>query len=210
MKKEDLFRGFIAIEIPEQIRSRLHRFQIRLQKQSVKASWVRPENIHVTLVFLGEVSPRRIDLFPGILDASAVELTPFTFAVSGLGIFGSPRNPRVVWAGIPDPPNELMSLQKAIQDRLIRAGFEGIKQTFHPHLTLGRIRGRHQGVQLTSAIVSAKNSDFGTVPVRCVLLVQSYLEAGGVRYAVIHESRLKGTLRHGNQNESPSSSGGKR
>jgi len=193
MKKEDLFRGFIAIEIPEQIQARLQRFQLRLQQQSVKASWVRPENIHVTLVFLGEVSAQRIDRVPEILDASAAELTRFEFAVSGLGIFGSPRNPRVVWAGVPDPPNELMALQKTIQGRLIRAGFEGIKQTFHPHLTLGRIRGRHQGAQLTSAIVSAKNNDFGAVPVRRVLLVQSYLEACGVRYAVIHESRLKGT-----------------
>ena len=189
----DSLRAFVAIAIPESVRSRLQRSQSRLRRLPVKVSWVRPENIHLTLVFLGEIPTTALDSIQDVLDDCAAPVAPFEFAVFGLGLFGSRRAPRVIWAGIPEPPHDLLVLQDALQERFLQAGWVRPMPLFHPHVTLGRIRGGQGAAQLTSVIASANNSDFGAVPVRRVQLVQSRLEADGVRYALIHESGLKGT-----------------
>ena len=189
---EELIRCFIAVELDEAVRAALGHEVDRLRRVGAKVSWVRPENMHLTLVFLGEIMAKRLEAVCGIMDGEAGSAAPFRLRVEGTGTFGSVRVPRVVWAGMPDPPASLAALQGGLTERLLGKGFEVDRRAYTPHLTLGRVRGAARAAELTSAIASANNIDFGALSVTRIVLMQSHMEAQGVRYSMVHESGLKG------------------
>ena len=186
-------RVFLAIELSDAVRDELTRAQRPLKALPVRVSWVRPENLHLTVLFLGEIVPSRVATVATILDDACAAHPPFSFEVTGLGTFGSPRRPRVIWAGVPDPPDALRGLQQALRTDLRVAGIDVEIRAFRPHLTLGRVRGPQGEPQLTSAVASANNTRFGEVSVQRVQVMQSQLDASGARYAILRESGLKGS-----------------
>ncbi|MFN2166493.1 MAG: RNA 2',3'-cyclic phosphodiesterase [Anaerolineae bacterium] len=186
-------RAFTAIELPDPVRDALVRVQGKLKRAHARVGWTAPDNLHLTLVFLGDIPADRIEAAAEALDAAAGTIPPFRFQAAGLGAFGSPHRPRVVWAAIPDPPPALMALHQALCDRFGEAGFAREDRPFHPHVTLGRVRGPQGVTQLTSAMASANNSEFGEVSVHRVVLMHSRLAAQGPRYTIMRESPLKGS-----------------
>lgn len=190
-------RVFLAIDMPPDVREAVAAAQQALMRTGARVSWVREENIHLTLVFLGEVIPKRIATVCEAMDAICSQAPGFSVRVAGAGFFGSPSHPRILWVGIVDPPDALTALQRALTDRLAGRGFEVDRKRFKPHLTIGRVRGAAGVDALTSALAMANNASFGTVPVQRVFLMQSHLESQGVRYTICHESELKGTRDHG-------------
>lgn len=187
-----MLRTFIALDIGDDIRRGLADVQARLKTIGARVSWVAPEKMHLTLVFLGDTLEERIPDLSTALDRVAGESPPFTIHVAGTGWFGSERSPRVLWAGIPDPPGPLMTVQKRIHEELSLLEFPLETRPFAPHLTLGRVRGRRNALALTSALASYKNSAFGQVPIDRLILFTSVLESQGSRYEMLHESILKG------------------
>ncbi|MFH0878132.1 MAG: RNA 2',3'-cyclic phosphodiesterase, partial [Lentisphaerota bacterium] len=101
-------------------------------------------------------------------------------------------SPRILWAGVEDPSSGLRTLQQDIERGVRELGFKIEDRPFKPHLTLGRVRSGFRADELTSAMAFDKNTNFGVVEVKHVLLMQSQMGHQGVRYTVIHESALKG------------------
>ena len=197
---QELVRAFIALEISVEVRASLERLQEQLKQAGGKVSWTRPENIHLTLVFLGELAASRLAKLEAELDATCAGIAPFTFEVTGAGCFGSARSPRVIWVGIEDESGSLEHLQGEVSRAAGEVGFPQEHRKFKPHLTLGRVRSAMRVAELTSALASAKNSAHGRVRAGQVLLMQSQLDPQGARYSLLHASPLKGTRRNGHEN----------
>src|SRR5690349_12072690 len=114
-------RTFVAIDIPPRIRERLSVFMEQRRASLPGARWVRPEGMHITLKFLGEISPEQKDAIETALHT--IRWQPFAIAIRGLGFFPNPRSPRVFWAGI-EADNALPALASAIDDALTPLGFQ--------------------------------------------------------------------------------------
>lgn len=192
MNNDDVIRSFIAIEIGDEVREGLKALQQVLKKSGARVGWIAPENIHLTLVFLGDVFRAQVEPLAGTLDAVAARIIPFHYEVVGSGFFGSPRSPRVLWVGVNEQGNEVTELQAHIVASVRELGLEIEDRPFRPHLTLGRVRTRDRVDELTSLLALAKSTSYGSVEVHRLRLMQSHLEHQGVRYSVLHESALKG------------------
>jgi 2'-5' RNA ligase len=133
-------RSFIAVEIPAEIHRAITRSTASLQKAlpTPLVRWVEPQNIHLTLIFLGDVSPVNLEL---LAEALKVELTShesFSMSVGGLGAFPSSHRPRIVWVGL-EAPAALTTLQHGVETVAARIGYIPEERPFSPHLTIGRV-----------------------------------------------------------------------
>ena len=193
MNDDAVLRAFVAAPVPADVRAALEQERARLQQAGARVGWVAPANIHVTLLFLGYIGGSQIPELAAALDAAAAACAPFTLAAAGLGYFGPPRSPRVLWAGLHDPEHKLAALQGDIEGRVRALGLPTEDRPFHPHLTLGRVRpgGRAGLPALAAALEQANRTPYGLVEVDRVLLLQSHLDPQGVRYTRRHEARLK-------------------
>jgi len=190
--KDEVIRAFIAVEIEAPVRAALGEMQTRLKEAGVKVSWVAPENMHLTLAFLGNIPIEGVSKLGILLDRVAQNHGPFILNVEGLGFFGSRKSPRVIWVGMNDSSGTLTSLQRDIVEAVSALGYVMEKRVFKPHLTLGRVRSSQKVDSLTLALRSAKNVRFGSAGIERLLLMRSQLAPHGVRYTILHESALKG------------------
>lgn len=192
IRPDDLIRVFIAIAIDEQARRLLATVQDELKKSGCRVGWVPPENIHLSLAFLGDVSGEQIVSLSQDLQALAPAMAPFKFSSSGVGYFGSERHPRVIWAGIAGPPPELVKLHSEITAILKKHNLASDDRPFKPHLTFGRIRSAQRIESLMKAIHAARDSAFGTVVADRFFLMRSELHPRGAQYTVLREYKLEG------------------
>ena len=155
MKPRDTIRTFIAVEIPESIKSRIERLQEPLRQIGAKVSWTKPSNIHLTLKFLGGVEASRIERVSRAVERAARGIAPFEVEIGGTGCFPSPRSPRVLWVGLPDVPEALRQLYSNLESELEREGFPLEKRRFSPHLTIGRIREQHNATAVAEALIAS-------------------------------------------------------
>jgi 2'-5' RNA ligase len=183
-------RAFVAIEIGEDVRRRLAEAQDRLRRASAHVAWVPPQNIHVSLAFLGDI-PREtiVPKVAAALDKAAGPVSPFGFDVAELGTFGSRRSPRVIWAGV-HGEEPLKALHGRVYAALAVLGLRLDEREFAPHLTLGRVRSPRGVEDLMKAIAALGQPAFGRVETTRVLLMRSTLLPSGAEYAVLHESPL--------------------
>lgn len=192
MDKDAFIRSFIMLEINDGVRSSLLRVQAQLKKAGARVSWVPPDNIHLSLLFLGDIFESMVSKLGRKLDEAVRDINPFDYEVEGIGTFGSVRHPRVIWAGLEAMPESLSDLYGRVKGAAGSMGIPLESRPFRPHITLGRVRAARNLDSLTSAISSVKNTRHGWVSVRRVLLMRSVLEAQGARYSILHESSLKG------------------
>lgn len=137
----EALRLFVAIELPEEIRVELGRCQARLaQRLTASVRWVKPEGIHLTLKFLGNVQQHRVNGIEAALSQAAKGSAPLALALQSLGAFPNQRSPRVIWVGLEGDLDALLALQEAVDRGLEAMGFRREARPFSPHLTLGRLR----------------------------------------------------------------------
>jgi RNA 2',3'-cyclic 3'-phosphodiesterase len=189
---KDMVRAFVAVAISDDVRRRLAEEQARLRRTGARVSWVAPENIHLTLAFLGDVFPERIAGIGAALTRIGAATVPFEFAVAGLGYFGSQRSPRVIWAGITEGAEALGVLQQRVDRALRELDFTLEDRPFKPHLTFGRVRAPGGADELAARIDAARDVACGTVAVDRVLLMRSELRPAGPIYTVLHDAPLSG------------------
>lgn len=194
---DDVLRAFIAVEISDEVRAGLAALQDDLKTCGARVGWVAPQNIHLTLVFLGDIFRAQIEPLEASLGEVSAAAAPFVFNVVGTGFFGPPRSPRVLWVGIDDSSLALSRFQADIAASVRGLGLHVEDRPFVPHLTLGRVRARVAVDELTSTLALARNTAYGLVNVRRLLLMQSHLEHCGVRYSIIREMPLKGACGNG-------------
>ena len=185
-------RLFIAINIPKKERDRIYRAAEPLRKEGYPVRWVRSDLFHLTLKFLGEVTPRMIPAIEGLVGGIAESTGGFPMAIGGLGAFPTIRRPRVLWVGVKPSP-ALRCLKHDLEWTLSEYGFERETRAFHPHLTLGRAAsnegaGAFRGLDSLSANLSCD----AEVKVRKVDLMESHLSASGPRYEILSSFPLPG------------------
>ncbi|HXG66525.1 MAG TPA: RNA 2',3'-cyclic phosphodiesterase [Blastocatellia bacterium] len=174
-------RTFICIEIPKAITERIEALQRELRQAGAQVSWTKSTNIHLTLKFLGEVSPSRIAGVQEAVARAATVTGPFDIEVSGSGCFPSARNPRVLWVGLREVPQELKRLQAAIENELAGEGFPREEKKFTPHLTVGRIRSPKNASRVAEELI-AKGFPSETFRAHEVILMRSELHPAGSIY----------------------------
>ncbi len=172
-------RLFTALDPTPEVHEKLTALLRQLQP-AAKLRWTKPENLHLTLKFIGEWPEGRLDELKKAL-ASVAAGAPFDVKFSGLGFFPNARSPRVFWVGIEASP-ELRQLAAAVDRALEPLGIAPEKRAFAPHLTLARIQERPALGDLHRAIESLPSREFGVFSPECFYLYQSQLRPGGSVY----------------------------
>ena len=173
-------RLFVALEIPAAVRDNLSALIRELRPLAPQARWVRVENLHVTLKFIGEAPPEKSDAIQKTLSAIPAE-GPIVLDFRGMGFFPDERSPRVFWVGITAGP-ELVGLSAEIESRLEPLGIPRERRAFSPHLTLARFQepGNTDGIR---AVARERNAQsFGVHTAREFCIFQSQLKPAGAQH----------------------------
>jgi len=185
-------RSFIAIDVDDAIIARLATLQQELRGADAQVSWSRPEGMHLTLKFLGNVPEERIPAIGDALQGVAAGRKPFRISMEGTGGFPNLRRPRVLWAAVREGRETLISLAGAVDTALAGLGFPPEDRPFSPHLTLGRVKAPNGLECLTAAMQSHTGDSFGEATVREVILYRSELSPKGARYTPLQRAALGG------------------
>jgi 2'-5' RNA ligase len=188
-------RCFIAIEIPGAIRDALADLQMELRECNADIRWVKPDNIHLTLRFLGDVGEHRLDGIVSALAKVSGRYEQFSLQVKGLGLFPNMRSPRVLWSDVIDE-GSLAQLQDETEAAMAAIGFIPEKRRFSPHLTLGRFRSAGGKDCINKGIDAHRNEGLGYMDVTSVVLMKSDLTPRGAKYSKISEAFLRSTTEH--------------
>lgn len=183
-------RCFIGIGLPPAVRDAVADAVRGESAGRGPVAWVAGRNLHVTLKFLGEIRPERVAALGEALAGVAAGFPPFDLDASGGGAFPGPRNPRVLWVGFREPLELVGKLQQNIENALSGAGFPREDRSFHPHITVGRVRGVLPPAWGDRFVQGLAGRDFGTVPVSSIVLFESRLSPGGAIYSVVREFPL--------------------
>jgi 2'-5' RNA ligase len=178
-------RLFVAADLPADLRARLAALQNDLRGLRSEVRWVRPEGIHLTFAFLGEVAADRMAAVQGALAAAAGEApAPFRLRAAGVGAFPDRGPLRVIWVGIEGEHGAAARLKRVVERHLASCGFVPEERGFRPHLTLGRVR-QERGRDDRSLLERHLSVDLGEFPVDEMILFESRLGPRGARYEAL-------------------------
>ena len=182
-------RSFISFDLPdEQILKRMVSVQAKLSEARADLKLVNPNNIHITLRFLGEVSSEIIEHV--IEEMGHVKAPSFDVEFKGVGTFPNIRNPRVIWVGIEKGASELSEIYGQLEPKLRKIGLIPDKKGFSPHLTIARVRSGRNRSELVNILGDLKLYDFGVMRADILRLKKSTLTPTGPIYSTIHEIKL--------------------
>ncbi len=133
-------RSFLAFELPPEIMERICGVSLELKNENLPVRWVKRDNIHLTLIFLGNVEEHLVENIKEQVGFAATKFIVFKAGLSGLGVFPDFSRPRVLWAGLNGDIERVSNLQSELQDRLHPLGFSFEKRPFRPHVTIGRFK----------------------------------------------------------------------
>ncbi|HEV2837011.1 MAG TPA: RNA 2',3'-cyclic phosphodiesterase [Pyrinomonadaceae bacterium] len=186
------WRIFYAFELTETLRARIqeHIQNLRDAVPEAAASWSRPENIHLTVKFFGNVDQEKVPVISAAAERVAREFSPIHIEVGQTGVFPRPSRPQVLWIGVEDPSGKLLELQQRLENEFAVAGFPKEDRAFRPHLTIARIRKpegakhlaqTHSGMQFTNVQLSLND----------LILFRSELSSKGSKYTLVSRHRLE-------------------
>ncbi len=182
-------RSFIAFDLSdEKILENISSVQKKLNEAGADLRLVKPQNIHITLRFLGEVPAEIIKNVTEEMEY--VEAPSFEVALRGVGTFPSIKYPRVIWVGIEKGSNELKEIHSQLEPRLRKIGLIPDKKGFSPHLTIARVRSGRNRNELVNILNELKEYDFGVIQAEFLRLKRSTLKPDGPIYSIIHEIKL--------------------
>ncbi len=179
-------RSFIAFDMEnDTVLTKLAAVQKLLIETGADLKMVAPQNIHITIRFLGNISPATVDK---VYDAMKnVQFAPFTVQLHGLGVFPSLNYPRVVWAGMTAGAHQLKSIFEQLEPEIQKLGFPKDAYGFSPHLTIARVRSGRNKQLLADLITRKADYDFGTINANCLRLKRSQLSPKGPTYSTQRE-----------------------
>jgi 2'-5' RNA ligase len=186
-------RAFIAVELPLDVVRKLVRLQDTLRGTGARVKWVKRENIHLTLKFLGDIELEKVNEINGIITGSVQDIEPFTLRAKGTGTFPKGgRAPRVVWAGIEGGTGTLETIYNHLNDGLVRFGVPYEKRRFSPHITVGRVKSSKNTSGLVENLENYRDMDFGEVEVTELAFLMSELTSNGPVYTPLSHVRFGG------------------
>lgn len=182
-------RSFVAIDSNEKIRNCLVKIQKSLERTGADLKLVEPENIHLTLKFLGNVSENRLELVKEKI-RNIEKIDSFELQVNGLGVFPRPSFIRVIWAGVSKGGDKTVDLRKKLDKKLAEIDFEPEDKDFTPHFTIARMKSGRAKDEVLSQIEENSDTNFGSVIVKKVKLKKSELTSEGPIYTTLESVEL--------------------
>jgi 2'-5' RNA ligase len=184
-------RSFLAFELAPDIKKQIEGISKELKKSNLPVRWVKPENIHLTLIFLGDVEENLIEAVKEKVNEVVREMTSFKVRLKGAGVFPSLKRPRVVWVGLDGDIDRLSDLRDNLQLKLNALGFIPERRPFKPHLTLGRFKGRTSGEHgLKNILERYYETKSDIYCLKEFILFKSDLKPSGAEYTKICTWRL--------------------
>ena len=179
-------RSFLAFDMEsDPVLNRLKAAQALLVQTGADLKLVEPQNIHITVRFLGDITPDTAEKI--FEEMKKIQFTPFNVQISGLGVFPDLHYPRVVWAGMTEGADQLKNVFTQLEPRLQGLGFTPDPKGFSPHLTIARVRSGTNKTQLAEFINKNANYDFGAIKAECLRLKKSDLTPKGPIYSTFKE-----------------------
>lgn len=189
-------RTFIAIELPQEVKDSLSRLQEQLKTSQADVKWVSPQNIHLTLKFLGEVDESKLEKIGEILETLKADKAPFCMRLSSLGAFPKTNYPRVIWVGIDKGDSETKEIAKFMEEKIARLGIPPEDRPFSSHITIGRVKSGLNREGLVKKLNESVNH-FGQADlefsVTKITLFKSTLTPKGPAYEILKEVSLTTT-----------------
>ena len=190
----NLMRTFIALEIPQELQQIIHKETATLRDAiGSLVRWVPSGNMHLTLKFIGNISPASVDILSQMIRAEADSCQAFVMQVGGLSCFPSPKRPRVIYIGL-QAPAELEALQHGIESATTLLGYESEERGFSPHLTIGRVRQNVSASdqrKIRGALEETRINALGTARIDSVHLYNSDLKPTGSVYTRLFSAPLR-------------------
>ena len=184
-------RTFVAVELDDDCRDKLVRAIGDLKRAASGVRWVKPDSLHVTLKFIGEMKPTDLPVAIDCLQEAARAVEPFTMSVAGLSGFPPRGTPRVVHVHADGPGDVFERMHKAVEQGLAEElGVSPENRKYIPHITLGRVKNRGKCPPLETMKEAVADDDFGEVNVGSFVLMESDLQPDGAVYTVLHRFPL--------------------
>ncbi|MFQ6082383.1 MAG: RNA 2',3'-cyclic phosphodiesterase [Candidatus Aminicenantia bacterium] len=182
-----MMRLFVAIDLTPEIKNRLLQLIENLKKKKARVKWIIPNGMHLTIKFLGETSPEKLELIKEILAKISKKFKPFYLILKKTGYFPEKsKKPRVLWVGVEADPT-LYALKKELEKEFHKIGYLEEAREFIPHLTLGRVKFPNEIESTIEELDRYKNSFFGEIRVKKIILFQSILKPEGAEYIPLAE-----------------------
>jgi 2'-5' RNA ligase len=179
-------RSFLAFDMDSQaVLRKITEVQSALVKTGADLKPVEPQNIHITVRFLGDILPATVDKV--FEEMKKTQFAPFNVKIHGVGVFPTINYPRVVWAGITEGAKQLQNIFNQLEPRLQGLGFSPDPKGFNPHLTIARVRSARNKPPLVKFISENPEFEFGTVRAACLKLKKSELTSRGPIYSTLKE-----------------------
>jgi len=182
-----IFRGFIAIDI--KATPQIMSFEKEIAKSGADVKLVEPENIHITIKFLGDTDEKYIDAIEQSMKESVKDIKPFPITLRGTGVFPNQNYVKVIWVGIIDA-GQIGPIAHAIDTSLSPLGFKKEARGFSPHLTVGRLKTARNKEKLLNIIEQYHEEEFTIQEVQSIVLKKSELTPQGPIYTTLREVHL--------------------
>jgi RNA 2',3'-cyclic 3'-phosphodiesterase len=179
-----LFRGFIAIDIAST--PQILAFENEIKKTGADVKLVEPQNIHITLKFLGDTEESQIDAIEHCMKQTTTSIKPFTVTLQGTGVFPNKNYMKVIWLGIQDN-GQIEPIVQALENGLASLGFKKETRGFSPHLTVGRVRTAKNKEKLLGTLEHHQAETFTTQEVHTITLKKSELTPNGPIYTTLRD-----------------------
>jgi 2'-5' RNA ligase len=157
-----------------------------LKKTDADLRLVKPENVHLTLKFLGDIDEKMVDRIAGIMEKSVKDISPFRIKLRGVGVFPSMNYMRVVWIGV-ENAEKVGVIAEKLENELSNLGFKREKRKFSPHVTVGRVKSPKNKDVLQNFLKENVDKEFGELDVKCIRLKKSVLTPKGPEYFTVKE-----------------------
>lgn len=183
----ELFRGFIAVEVP--VTDPMLLLQEAIRQTDAKVKLVEPENIHITLKFLGDTPITKINAIESIMKHTVLSVKQHSITLAGIGVFPSRKYIKVIWIGI-QGSNYLSEMATSLNQQCVNLGFKKEKKAFSAHLTIGRVKSSQGKDQIISILDNYGSTIFAKIPVTHIHLKKSTLTPEGPIYETISSISL--------------------
>lgn len=184
-------RSFIAIDTAPEVKAAIVEVEEKLRSTDAEVRWESIDKFHITLKFLGNVDEAKLHSLENQLEEALGPFSAFTMRYQGVGCFPNQHHPRVVWIGAENEDGILTRIQETIEGVSESFGFQREERQFHPHITIGRVKGSRNLKTLVAELGNASFAPHSSL-IKEVLMMRSDLKPSGSVYAVLHRFPLKG------------------
>lgn len=187
-------RTFIAIELPKEIKDALAKLQEQLKSSGADVKWVQPQNIHLTLKFLGERDDKKVAAIGEIVEKVVKNKPVFKASIASIGAFPNINSPRVIWIGLDQGDKETKEIALELEEKIAKIGIPKEDRAFSSHITIGRTRStlnRDKLIQEINKAAAGLSQQDLAFCVQKITLFESTLSPKGPIYEVLKKASLE-------------------